>query len=205
MFKKFSCFAMAVVLTAAVCGCKSDAPAEDLSAVPRAVADPSGGYYDADLGASGSEFGIGSGVNDGSWVDADAAGAIGNADADGWVEADPSGKRLNMPVIYFKYDSDELVEAARTNLDRIATFMSDKDQLGLVIEGHCDQRGTEEYNRALGERRANAVRAYLVGRGVADAKIKTVSYGKDMPAVEGSGETVWSQNRRAVPVPMIIP
>jgi peptidoglycan-associated lipoprotein len=205
MFKKFSCFAMAVILTAAVCGCKSDAPAEDLSAVPRAVADPTGGYYDADLGASGSEFGIGSGVNDGSWVDADAAGAIGNADADGWVEADPSGNRLNMPIIYFKYDSDELVEAARTNLDRIASFVADKEKLGLVIEGHCDQRGTEEYNRALGERRANAVRAYLVSRGVADAKIKTVSYGKDMPAVEGSGETVWSQNRRAVPVPMIIP
>jgi peptidoglycan-associated lipoprotein len=83
--------------------------------------------------------------------------------------------------------------------------MSDKPNLGLVIEGHCDQRGTEEYNRALGERRANAIRAYLANRNVADSKIKTVSFGKDKPATTGNGESVWKQNRRGVPVPMILP
>ncbi|MBQ7206491.1 MAG: OmpA family protein [Lentisphaeria bacterium] len=110
-----------------------------------------------------------------------------------------------MPVIYFKYDEDALVPSEREKLDRIAAYMSDKPTLGLVIEGHCDQRGTEEYNRALGERRANAIRAYLVTKGVADGKIKTVSYGEDKPAAQGSGEDVWKQNRRGVPVPMIIP
>ena len=83
--------------------------------------------------------------------------------------------------------------------------MGKQPVLGLVIEGHCDQRGTDEYNRALGERRANAIRAYLVDRGLADGRIKTVSYGKDKPAVEGSGEAVWKQNRRGVPVPMKMP
>lgn len=210
MYKYLSIGLLAAVLSVAACGCKSDAPAEDLSAVPRAVADPTGGagYYNGNatgLGSTAGEFGIGSGVNDGSWVDQNEAGAIGTADADGWVEADPSGNRLNMPIIYFKYDSDMLVSEARSNLDRIAAFMADKPKLALVIEGHCDQRGTEEYNRALGERRANAVRAYLTEKGVADAKIKTISYGKDKPAVEGSGEAIWSQNRRAVPVPMIMP
>ena len=126
-------------------------------------------------------------------------------DKDGWREADPSGKRLNMPVIYFKYDSDALVPSETANLDKIAIYLSDKPELGLVIEGHSDQRGTEEYNRALGERRANAIRAYLVKRGVADNKIKTVSYGEDKPAVSGNGESVWKQNRRGVPIPMILP
>ena len=77
--------------------------------------------------------------------------------------------------------------------------------IGLLIEGHCDQRGTEEYNRALGERRANAIRAYLAGKGVPDERMKTISYGEDKPAVQGSGESVWRQNRRGVPVPMRIP
>ena len=129
----------------------------------------------------------------------------GAADKDGWREADPSGNRLNMPIIYFAYDSDVLVPSETANLDKIAQYLNDKPTLGLVIEGHCDQRGTEEYNRALGERRANAIRAYLVSKGVADSKIKTISYGEDKPAVSGNGESVWKQNRRGVPVPMILP
>jgi peptidoglycan-associated lipoprotein len=110
-----------------------------------------------------------------------------------------------MPVIYFAYDSDVLVPSETANLDKIAAYLNNHPSLGLVIEGHCDSRGTDEYNRALGERRANAIRAYLAGRGVADAKMKTVSYGKDKPAVDGSGEGIWRQNRRGVPVPMQIP
>jgi peptidoglycan-associated lipoprotein len=74
-----------------------------------------------------------------------------------------------------------------------------------VIEGHCDNRGTDEYNRALGERRANAIRAYLAKQSVADNRMKTVSYGEDKPAVDGSGESIWKQNRRGVPVPMVMP
>ena len=128
----------------------------------------------------------------------------GNADADGWVPVDPKN-RLNMPVIYFAYDSDVLVPSETANLDKIAAYLNQHTSLGLVIEGHCDSRGTDEYNRALGERRANAIRAYLAGLGVPDARMKTVSYGKDKPAVDGSGESIWRQNRRGVPVPMQIP
>ena len=106
-----------------------------------------------------------------------------------------------MPVIYFKYDSDVLVSSETANLDKIARYLSDKPEMGLVIEGHCDQRGTEEYNRALGDRRANSIRSYLVGAGIEDARIKTISYGADRPAMDGSGESVWSKNRRGVLVP----
>ena len=178
-------------------GCASDTPPEDTSKVPGAAVDP----YKENSTSLESAPGGGSGA--GQWQDPAAFG--GAVDKDGWREADPSGKRLNMPVIYFKYDSDALVPSETANLDKIAIYLSDKPELGLVIEGHSDQRGTEEYNRALGERRANAIRAYLVKRGVADNKIKTVSYGEDKPAVSGNGESVWKQNRRGVPIPMILP
>jgi len=191
-------------------GCGTDRPPEDLTgAVPEAVADPNGaGVNNTSLNSgSGDAYNSGGSLGNngtpGQWVASSALGS--NADKDGWTEADPSGNRLGMPIIYFKYDEDALVPSEREKLDRIAAYMSDKPTLGLVIEGHCDQRGTEEYNRALGERRANAIRAYLVSKGVADGKIKTVSYGEDKPAATGSGEDVWKQNRRGVPVPMIIP
>ena len=174
-------------------GCGPEKTVEDTSPLPGAVTDPGN--------STSLESDPGKGVSD--WQDPASFG--GAVDKDGWREADPSGNRLNMPVIYFKYDSDALVPSETANLDKIAAYMSDKPELGLVIEGHCDQRGTEEYNRALGERRANAIRAYLVKRGVANNKIKTVSYGEDKPAVSGKGESVWKQNRRGVPVPMIMP
>ena len=129
-------------------------------------------------------------------------GRAAGADADGWIEADPTGNRLGMPIVYFAYDSDLLVASESAKLDAIADYMSKQPVLGLVIEGHCDQRGTDEYNRALGERRANAIRAYLANRGIADNRIKTISYGKDKPAVDGNGEEAWKKNRRGVPVPM---
>ena len=178
-------------------GCATDAPEEDKSKLP------AGNFEPVRENSTPLEEGPGSSKGVGTWQDPASFG--GNVDKDGWREADPSGNRLNMPVIYFKYDSDVLVSSETANLDKIARYLSDKPEMGLVIEGHCDQRGTEEYNRVLGERRANAIRAYLVKRGVADYKIKTVSYGEDKPAVSGNGESVWKQNRRGVPVPMILP
>ena len=178
-------------------GCASDASEEDKSKLPAGTVETSR------ENTTPLEEGPGSSKGVGAWQDPASFG--GNVDKDGWREADPSGRRLNMPVIYFKYDSDVLVSSETANLDKIARYLSDKPDMGLVIEGHCDQRGTEEYNRALGERRANAIRAYLVKRGVADYKIKTVSYGEDKPAVSGNGESAWKQNRRGVPVPMFLP
>lgn len=199
------CVSAALVLS----GCKSKTPPEDLQPVPEASADPSGmggnggGAYG--LGSTGGD-GFGGAGEEGKWrKGAGDADRIGGADADGWVIADPSGNRLGMPIIYFKYDSDVLVAKEAEKLNKIAEYLDANPTLGLLIEGHCDQRGTDEYNRALGERRANAVRAYLANRGLADNRIKTISYGKDKPAVEGSGEEVWRKNRRGVPVPMRMP
>ena len=201
-FYLMSALCLAALFT--VCGCKSTTPPEDLQPVPEARDEPPayGSSYNNGLGGNGgSGFGAG---QSGSWKKGADDASVGGAgsDADGWTEADPSGNRLGMPIIYFKYDSDDLVANEAKKLDAIAQFMNDNQVIGLVIEGHCDQRGTDEYNRALGERRANAIRGYLAGRGVADNRLRTVSYGKDKPAVEGSGEQVWRQNRRGVPVPM---
>ncbi len=206
MRKFYVMSALCLVTILAVCGCRSTTPPEDLQPVPEARDEPPAsvnGNGGSDLGARGGD-GFGPGQS-GSWrsgAGEDAIGKGAGSDADGWTEADPSGNRLGMPIVYFKYDSDELVASEAQKLDAIANYMTEHPIIGLVIEGHCDQRGTDEYNRALGERRANAIRAYLTGRGIADNRLRTVSYGKDKPAVQGSGDQVWRQNRRGVPVPM---
>ena len=140
-----------------------------------------------------------------AWTENPATLSDKGADKDGWIPADPSGNRLNMPVIYFAYDSDVLVASEMNKVRSIAKYMGENPQLALVIEGHCDQRGTEEYNRALGERRANAVRAALEANGVAPEKMKTQSFGEDKPAVAGNDAASWRQNRRSVPVPLLLP
>ena len=127
------------------------------------------------------------------------AGGSGIAGGD-WQPVDP-GNNLGLPIVYFGYDTDELAPGETSKLDRVVTYMQQHAEIGLIIEGHCDQRGTEEYNRALGDRRANAIRAYLVNFGIPDGRIKVISYGADRPAVDGSGESVWSKNRRGVLVP----
>lgn len=102
--------------------------------------------------------------------------------------------------VFFGYDQYDLTQEARDTLGRQANWLNQYSNLRITIEGHCDERGTREYNLALGERRANAVKNYLVALGVDPSRITTISYGKERPAVPGSNETAWSQNRRGVTV-----
>jgi peptidoglycan-associated lipoprotein len=83
---------------------------------------------------------------------------------------------------------------------RQAAFLNANPALTVTIEGHCDERGTREYNLALGERRATAARDFLLAQGVDSARIRTISYGKERPAMAGSTESAWSKNRRAATV-----
>jgi peptidoglycan-associated lipoprotein len=98
---------------------------------------------------------------------------------------------------FFDFDSYALREDAKAALDKDAKLLRDNSDVNVMIEGHCDERGTVEYNLALGEKRANAARDYLVNADVAIARIQTVSYGKERPFAEGHDETAWTQNRRA--------
>jgi peptidoglycan-associated lipoprotein len=102
--------------------------------------------------------------------------------------------------VFFEFDRSELSQEARQTLDRQAAWLKKYSAVRVTLEGHCDERGTREYNLALGARRANAARAYLVALGIQSGRIQTVSYGAERPAVLGTGEAVWSQNRRAVTV-----
>ncbi len=99
--------------------------------------------------------------------------------------------------VYFEFDKSDLTEDTKTILNRYAEVIKANAGLSILIEGHCDERGTEEYNLALGERRASRVKEYLVSLGVSAETMKTISYGEARPKQEGSTEEAWSMNRRA--------
>ena len=103
-------------------------------------------------------------------------------------------------TVYFGFDSSELTGEAQATLDRQAAFLNVNPTMVLIIEGHADERGTREYNLALGDRRAVAVRDYLLAKGLNAARVRTVSYGKERPAVSGSNEKSWAKNRRSATV-----
>ena len=103
-------------------------------------------------------------------------------------------------TVYFSYDSAALDGNSKGSLFRQAAFLNANPTLTVTIEGHCDARGTREYNLALGERRAAAARDYLLAQGVDPARIKVISYGKERPAMAGSNEESWAKNRRAATV-----
>ncbi len=100
--------------------------------------------------------------------------------------------------VFFDLDKSDLKPEARTTAESVATWMNNYPAVAVTIEGHADERGTREYNLALGERRANSVRDYLVAVGVNANRLSTISYGKERPAVLGSNEDAWAQNRRGV-------
>ena len=102
--------------------------------------------------------------------------------------------------VYFTFDSYDLDTQARGILERQARLLNTQQGVNATIEGHCDERGTREYNIALGERRASAVRDYLIALGVAPSRLRVVSFGEERPAAVGSSEEVFAQNRRAVTV-----
>jgi peptidoglycan-associated lipoprotein len=99
--------------------------------------------------------------------------------------------------VFFDLDSYALRDDAKVALDLAAKLLRDKADVNVTLEGHCDERGTVEYNQALGEKRANAARDYLLNAGVSVARVQTLSYGKERPFAEGHDESAWAQNRRA--------
>lgn len=108
-----------------------------------------------------------------------------------------SGKAGDLQTVYFAYNSSQLSGDSRSSLDANAQFLQAHSSVSVEIEGHCDERGGEEYNRALGERRAKEVKRYLQSLGIQSSRFSTISYGKDRPIEFGHDEIAWSRNRRA--------
>ena len=102
--------------------------------------------------------------------------------------------------VFFDYDKFDLKPEARRTLERQAVWMKRFLNVSVTIEGHADERGTREYNLALGDRRSNAVKNFLASQGIEARRLRTISYGKERPVALGSNETAWAQNRRGVTV-----
>lgn len=100
--------------------------------------------------------------------------------------------------VLFDMDSAKLDQAGIESLDKQASWLKENKDINVVVEGHCDERGTREYNLALGAKRANSVKSYLASSGVDQSRVATISYGKERPPVQGTGEEVWAKNRRAI-------
>lgn len=122
------------------------------------------------------------------------------ADSDGLPEVDTAAlffqKVDALDPVYFAFDSSALDQAALAEVREAAELFLTDPNVIIQVEGHCDERGTQEYNLALGERRAQSVRDHLRTLGVSGNRITTISYGEERPAVDGSGEAAWAKNRR---------
>lgn len=124
--------------------------------------------------------------------------AVTDLGAAGAGDAARAGQQQGLlETVYFDYDSFLLAPAGRDALSRNAQLLLRKHAGAVRIEGHCDERGSDEYNLALGEKRAQAARNYLVTLGVPAQRLSVISYGKERPAVQGSTEEAWAKNRRA--------
>jgi len=133
------------------------------------------------------------------------AGCAKNADQANVAGAAAPGSQQDFVVnvgdrVFFVTDSSELTDQARATLDKQSQWLNNYNRYNFTIEGHADERGTREYNIALGARRAETVRQYLASRGVPGQRMRTISYGKERPVALCNDISCWSQNRRAVTV-----
>jgi peptidoglycan-associated lipoprotein len=139
-------------------------------------------------------------------------GSSGNSGASTSQQSTPAQPTIAKPVpgsqedltvevgdrVFFDYDMYNIRPDQRGTVEALAAWLDTNPSVTLTVEGHCDERGTREYNLALGERRANSVRDYLVALGINPGRLSTVSYGEERPAVLGSNDSAWAQNRRGV-------
>jgi peptidoglycan-associated lipoprotein len=131
--------------------------------------------------------------------DAASTGGAGTATTQGAAPGSQEDLVANVgDRVFYALDSSTLNSDSRATLDRQAAWLARYPQVSIQIAGNCDERGTTEYNLALGQRRANASRDYLVARGVSSARVTTISYGKERPTAVGSDEQAYSQNRNAI-------
>ncbi len=184
---------LALGLAFATSGCGLFEPDEPEPGLQSPDANANG---NADLGAASptsgnGAFGNGNGAGDGAgkWGDPNQSVAGG----DDFLTPDPN---FHVQPVYFAFDQARIGTSEAPKLDQVAAYLQQNPGTGVIIEGNCDERGSAEYNRALGERRAIAAKEYLAAKGIDSNRIKTVSYGVEKPADPGHSEAAWSKNRR---------
>ncbi|MCB9229440.1 MAG: OmpA family protein [Deltaproteobacteria bacterium] len=113
------------------------------------------------------------------------------------AESDMAGEQFSPEVVYFAFDSDNISMSGEEKLRQLVAHLQTNKNVNVQIEGHCDARGSVQYNLALGERRAQSIKKFLSDSGVEPSRLSTISWGKEKPAVPGMDESAWAQNRRA--------
>ena len=147
---------------------------------------------------SADSSGSGSGSSD---SDVSSEGTITETSGSGIISGSQEDLIVNVgDRVFFGYDSSDLDSDALELLQDQVAWLKQNSDVSVTIEGHCDERGTREYNLALGEKRAQAVKNYLIGLGINPDRVSTISYGKERPAVVGSNDGAWAQNRRSVTI-----
>jgi len=169
---------------AAGCGGKKRPPA--VSTAPPSSSEPSGRTQPTEVPPAGE-----------TGPDVRSLGAEAARGEDFTPSNAETGEGGPLEDIHFEYDSANLTDQARSMLEKHALWLQSHRAAKVMVEGHCDERGTVEYNLALGEKRARAARDYLASLGVASDRLRTVSYGKERPLDTGNNEAAWAANRRA--------
>jgi len=166
---------LSLALVVVPSGCKKKAPVSEPSAEStEAAAEPAG---DREALDSGDIIGMG--------TDTLSDGDLGT------TRSEP-----DLKDVHFAFDRYDLTITAQTMLRENAEWLRANPGVQIIVEGHCDERGSNEYNLALGERRAEAIKNYLVSLGISDSRMRTISYGEEMPLDPASNEAAWSKNRR---------
>jgi peptidoglycan-associated lipoprotein len=182
--KKFLAVVMMMAILAALSACQKKELASET------------GYGGAGSGiGTGAGAGAGRGKGVGEQDLGSAAGRPGGAGGAGIAASERTA--FENEDIFFGYDSSALTPQAQDVLRKKAAFMKANGNVKVTIEGHCDDRGTNEYNLALGEARARSAKAFLVDLGIPAARLATISYGEERPAAKGQTEDSWAKNRRA--------
>lgn len=178
-------FIVAVALAVTAVGCKRGP--KSLTYIPGQTGGPGGpGTIGDGSNVGGNPIG---GENIGETTGIPAAPRPGE-------DAITDRSTLALQTVYFDLDSSVLKPSEVSKVETVAGYLGSNLSHGVIVEGHCDERGTEEYNRALGERRAQSVREALVRMGADASRVHTLSVGEDVPAVDGHNEAAWSKNRR---------
>jgi peptidoglycan-associated lipoprotein len=180
--------AFALALTLATTGCHNH-KAVGITPIPG-----QGGMVGGNTGPS--TLPPGNTLNPDNGVNANNGGVIPVASADEFEGMIKDPAALAAYTIHFAFDSSVIRSSEKANLQSVASALKNDPSTKLLIEGNCDERGTEEYNRSLGERRALAAREVLARDGIDPSRVRTISYGKDKPVDPGHDEAAWAKNRR---------
>ncbi|PLX97169.1 MAG: peptidoglycan-associated lipoprotein [Desulfuromonas sp.] len=197
-FRIFTIILLAGCLLASGCtkkpttGSLLDTPGGDsgssASAAPSGADPATSGSTSAGSGLSGSSMSEEPVADDGSMTGSSASGIDSAAGSDATI--------TGFTPVYFDFDQYTLTLSSRESLSNNASFLRANPGMNVTIEGHCDERGSDQYNIALGERRAQAAQNYLISLGVERSRVNVVSYGEEMPANPGHDESAWAENRR---------